>query len=388
MSLPDCTPTQAPANPESRSTSGATVVANNSLADFALLQLTEDPKNLISFTPFYLGWDRSGNSGTGGVGIHHPAGDVKKISAYTITPQSTQYLSNTVNATKDHWRVTWSSGTTERLSSGSPLINGERRIIGQLHGGSSACTAYMFHGLQYGPDSPDWYGKFSVSWTSNGATDNRRKLRPWLDPAGTNPQTLDGTFYATISGPFYISDCNPKTYSVFTILNNIPWTWTCSSNLTQGWGTGNVREFSIANCTGVSQSYGWIAVSYNGIEVARKTVLLTVPSASGSGTYSTSVHPNPVSSVLQVDIVESEENLSVTSDRLLVVRSESARSAKQQVYDVRLFNIQGTQVRQAAVTGRSGISMDTSGLPNGIYMLCVHDGSSNPPQTQNVVISH
>jgi hypothetical protein len=55
--------------------------------------------------------------------------------------------------------------------------------------------------------------------------------------AGTNLQTLDGTFYVTIFGPFYISDCNPKTYSIFTILNNIPWIWICS-NLAQGWGTG------------------------------------------------------------------------------------------------------------------------------------------------------
>ena len=63
--------------PIERSTTGAEVIANGD-ADFALLRLKQDPRNLIGFNPYYLGWDRSGNSGTGGVGIHHPKGDVKK----------------------------------------------------------------------------------------------------------------------------------------------------------------------------------------------------------------------------------------------------------------------------------------------------------------------
>ncbi|WP_159049815.1 hypothetical protein [Tannerella serpentiformis] len=63
--------------PIRRATIGAEVIANGD-TDFALLKLKQDPCNLIGFNPCYLGWDRSGNSGTGGVGIHHPSGDVKK----------------------------------------------------------------------------------------------------------------------------------------------------------------------------------------------------------------------------------------------------------------------------------------------------------------------
>ncbi|OJV37513.1 MAG: hypothetical protein BGO29_03455 [Bacteroidales bacterium 36-12] len=66
--------------PVLRSTTGALVTANNNISDFALLQLIQDPRNLQGFEPYYLGWDRSGNAGTGGVGIHHPRGDVKKIA--------------------------------------------------------------------------------------------------------------------------------------------------------------------------------------------------------------------------------------------------------------------------------------------------------------------
>ena len=170
------------------STVGATILANNGYSDFALLSLKEDPRSNNSIKLYYLGWDRSGDSGNGGVGIHHPNGDIKKISQYTLTPQSTVYAENSTNSNGTHWRLIWSKGVTEGGSSGSPLINSNRKVIGQLHGGYSDCIS---NGI-YGPDKPDWYGKFSVSWTGNGATDNRRKLQPWLDPRNTGAIVLDG----------------------------------------------------------------------------------------------------------------------------------------------------------------------------------------------------
>lgn len=170
------------------STVGATILANNGYSDFALLSLKEDPRSNNSIKLYYLGWDRSGDSGNGGVGIHHPNGDIKKISQYTLTPQSTVYAENSTNSNGTHWRLIWSKGVTEGGSSGSPLINSNRKVIGQLHGGYSDCIS---NGI-YGPDKTDWYGKFSVSWTGNGATDNRRKLQPWLDPRNTGVIVLDG----------------------------------------------------------------------------------------------------------------------------------------------------------------------------------------------------
>jgi hypothetical protein len=168
-------------NPFIITTTGATVIANYSDSDFALLLLTQDPKNLTGVTPYYLGWDRTGNSGTGGVGIHHPSGDFKKISLYTMSPQSTAYCSNTVSSDGNHWRLVWSLGTTEIASSGSPLINNSRHVIGQLHGGYSSCNNIT---------QPDWYGKFSVSWNNN--TNPKRRLKDWLDPNNTGLTILDG----------------------------------------------------------------------------------------------------------------------------------------------------------------------------------------------------
>ena len=64
---PDCY--NSPIEPAHKTTVGATIVANfdpNRLAhstDFALLLLHQDPRNVVGFSPYYLGWDRSGNTG-------------------------------------------------------------------------------------------------------------------------------------------------------------------------------------------------------------------------------------------------------------------------------------------------------------------------------------
>lgn len=115
-----------------KSTVGATVIANNNISDFALFELTQDPRNLPSFVPYYLGWDRSGNSGIGGVGIHHPIGDVKKIATYSISPFDSYCANSNL-----YWDVRFIStanghSVMQPGSSGSPLINVNRHIIGQL----------------------------------------------------------------------------------------------------------------------------------------------------------------------------------------------------------------------------------------------------------------
>ena len=171
------------------STTGATVVANNSDSDFALLRLTQDPATTNSiFTPYYLGWDRSGNAGTGNwVGIHHPQGDTKMISIATqVQNVATAMIipGNPTSPANTHWHVQFSSGTMEEGSSGNPLLNSSGKVIGQLHGGYTGCS--------YPVNS--YYGKFNVSWTGNSNSSIRRRLDHWLAPGlGNNaPQTIDG----------------------------------------------------------------------------------------------------------------------------------------------------------------------------------------------------
>ena len=231
-------------------TSGATVLANDAESDFALLELREDPRDKTGVIPYYLGWDRSGNPGTGGVGIHHPSGDLKKISTYTITPTSTDYCGSSTNSSSSHWRVLWSAtatnhGVTERGSSGSPLLNNNHQIIGQLHGGYSNCSTYVYNNKKYGPNEPDWYGKFSTSWNGYNVSDFRRRLKDWLDPISKNPQTWNGMGIMKNSSPSLFGPtviCNQEMYTMLNLPSGASVLWSTSNNnlqLVYGQGTRN-----------------------------------------------------------------------------------------------------------------------------------------------------
>jgi len=78
---PSCeNPTVPPAY---NSISGATLKAMNSLSDFCLLQLSSVPP--ADFGVYYSGWNRNDVAATSAAGIHHPEGDIKKIS-YSSLP--------------------------------------------------------------------------------------------------------------------------------------------------------------------------------------------------------------------------------------------------------------------------------------------------------------
>ncbi|MCC6961853.1 MAG: trypsin-like peptidase domain-containing protein, partial [candidate division Zixibacteria bacterium] len=151
---------------------GSTLKANWSTSDFGLLLLNETPPD--SFKVTFNGWNNQNVNGDSAVGIHHPAGDIKKISFDYDFYESTDYLGSTVNPSLSHWRIAvWDDGTTEGGSSGSPLYNKYHQVIGQLHGGWAACNDLR----------ADYYGKFSLSWTGGGTAATR--LRDWLDPDNT-----------------------------------------------------------------------------------------------------------------------------------------------------------------------------------------------------------
>jgi hypothetical protein len=152
----------------------------NSGSDFSLLEATGSVPS--AYNVYYNGWNAQSTASSSGVGIHHPAGDRKKISTYTTQLQSTSWGS----ATGSHWRVYWSAtnnghGVTEGGSSGSPLFDTQGRIVGTLTGGGSYCST---------PNQPDQYGKVAYHWQSNPG-DN---LKDFLDPGNTGQLTLAGTY--------------------------------------------------------------------------------------------------------------------------------------------------------------------------------------------------
>ena len=159
-------------------------------SDFLLVEVEDEIPS--SWDVYYAGWDASGSGASSGVGIHHPSGDVKKISTFT---QNTSSIS--LGDFGSHWRVYWVEtetnwGVTEGGSSGSHLFNEEGLSIGTLSAGLSACTNNGA-GAGTGPDEPDYYGKMSFHWDDNPNPDDE-KLYLWLDPAETGATVLHGAY--------------------------------------------------------------------------------------------------------------------------------------------------------------------------------------------------
>jgi len=155
--------------------------ASYSASDFTLVEL-DDPAP-AAYALYLAGWDRRSTDFTGAAGIHHPNVAEKRISHSYTNTTTTSYNNPSVPGDGSHIHVFWTPGigVTEPGSSGSPLYSPEKRVIGQLHGGPSACSA---------SDKSDYYGRLSVSWTGGG--NNSSRLSTWLDPAGTGAQFVDG----------------------------------------------------------------------------------------------------------------------------------------------------------------------------------------------------
>lgn len=136
-----------------------------------------------AYNPYFNGWSLSQQPAGSGVCIHHPEGDIKKISVFTSPAYSTNWgaIPNT------HWGVGWVAtqsghGVTEPGSSGSPLFNSSGLIVGQLSGGGSSCTAL---------NEDDFFGKLSYSWQPPGS-DSSNSLKYWLDPDNSGITVLPG----------------------------------------------------------------------------------------------------------------------------------------------------------------------------------------------------
>jgi lysyl endopeptidase len=198
------------------SISGSDLLATtDNKLDFSLLELSEPVP--FYYHPYFAGWDNRNGAPGSSYTIHHPQGDVKKISVDS-DPAVTANYGEGYDA-NTHWRILeWDSGTTEKGSSGCPLFDVNNRVVGTLTGGSAMC------GYSY----DDYFQKIYHCWADYPSPSNQ--LQFWLDPMQKSIGFIDG--YDPY-GAFWASG------DTLTNILEEDITWVYSYHLSWGYNSGH-----------------------------------------------------------------------------------------------------------------------------------------------------
>lgn len=201
-------PSSAPTADTYQSLSGAELKAKYKHSDFLLVEITGGLENGTvpeECNPYFAGWDRRDVFPERTFSIHHPSGDIKKISFDDAQPSKMQVtIGGITSEPEGAWRVLWDRMTvTEGGSSGSPLFNQYGQIIGQLWGGQSGC-----HNAG-SSNAYDFYGRLYTSWKPAGSG-IAEQLKHWLDPNNKGNEAILG--YDPYATPL---DNNAAVLSIF-----------------------------------------------------------------------------------------------------------------------------------------------------------------------------
>lgn len=170
--------------PDFQSVVGCELKAAWQDSDFALYEIARPIPS--SFNVYFGAWNANSQVPTLTTMIHHPRGDVKKLTLTTnpaiIFAASIGWSNGVRTPSNHHFRVTMGEGGGYDIgSSGGALFNESQQIVGQLHGGfpDSICRS-----------STAYVGRLAISWEGGGTPETR--LKDWLDSSNTGRLSLNG----------------------------------------------------------------------------------------------------------------------------------------------------------------------------------------------------
>ena len=267
-------------------------------------------------------------------------------------PDEIPWNDGTVSLYNSHWKPVFDSGTIEKGSSGSPLFNEAKRVVGQLHGGGDG---------SYCPPVYKYYGKFNLSW--GGGNTNNTRLKTWLDPLGTNPNYLNECLHpptiSSISGPnsayHYPNSSSSGSYYSYTASPVFP------SNV------GNYVWSTIPNTSTLAPNRHECLIRFN-----------------APGSYvvrcHTSTSCSSTSDIVKNVLVTTAGYYSLSqsvSKQIVLTKNELVNNpmTKNTTMTYHLFNQSSSLVANGQISVH-GATLNFAHLPDGFYMLQIDLGNN------------
>lgn len=248
---------------------GSTIRAAWAGSDFLLVELNSRPAGETGIK--MLGYNRSStNPGSRTTMIHHPNGDVMKISIDNGAPTVTDFDGDGLMT---YWRVVFDQGTVEPGSSGAPLFDWRTRVIGQLRGNDdNICPGTDNNNCFCTQTRAGQSGMLSASWTGgdqdgNGRVDVDERLNAWLtnDP---NVITTDKVGIPWVSDSRFLICGGAPLGGWRIVLNNAPSNppltpiynvaWSVTSNMIL---RGSSQSVALVSRNGSQSGYGTISAT-------------------------------------------------------------------------------------------------------------------------------
>jgi len=342
------------AKKDSLTLSGATLITTGTSSDYTLLKFTSTPPP--AYQPYYAGWDLT-NSATSTVGIHHPQGLKKKISfdydAPTTYEGEISWDEGSASPSYTHWLVYFDKGNIGGGSSGSPLFNQNKRIIGQLHGGGT---------------SDSYYGKLNYSWTQPDA--GYLTLKSYL-AGGKDTIYINGYIPSTnlpdasfSSGYTNVCLGAPITFTDHSAFNITSWKWTFTPS-----------SVTFLNSTSASSQNPIVTFNSSGTY----SVKLVVQNAVGKDSVTATITAGNTLSLSYESTPSSGTCLSAVDS--IVVKGSGASKFSWQLSNASraYFNLDTLSSQKAVIKQKSTATIDSTITITGVYVgtlaTCVDSAS-------------